>query len=413
MALLILGIDAKILEVVLRDKIDAVIALPASHVSVFRRTSRVATVTIANSLTSVEDVLSAVHRTGRIGEIDGVYTRDEFALVTAASTAKALGAEGLDPMIALRFRDKSLQKSVLRAGGIPVANWKVLSNASDSEIEEEIDSFGYPSIVKPVSGGGARWTWPIKGREDAREAVRRLVERGPLSGHPMMIERLIVGKECHVDGHIADGNLRAVGVGEDLENVISFLNGGIVGSIMCDPVRQADLFSQCREFALKSLSILGLNDGVFHMEVFRTLEGLVFGECAAREPGGLICEAFRDKYGYDLVRAAVGRASRNRFDRELTRPEVSVHGVGWEVLRPAGRSDAPRSAADLLRQPGVFLARNADERVGRHWDGEEGSIDKGVLIAVRASDEDEVRDLLMSERLRFAAGSEESGPSAR
>jgi hypothetical protein len=68
------------------------------------------------------------------------------------------------------------------------------------------------------------------------------------------------------------------------------------------------------DFARACLEILGMVDGIFHLEVIQTADGLAFLEVGARVGGGEIPFTFRDVYGVDLlgdwVQMELGRPPR-------------------------------------------------------------------------------------------------------
>src|ERR1700744_4805126 len=75
----------------------------------------------------IESLWSALHHVGAIaGGIDAVVSIQEHGIVPAAILGRMLGAKTLDPGIALRCRDKALQKKAWRASGVPAADWLVI-----------------------------------------------------------------------------------------------------------------------------------------------------------------------------------------------------------------------------------------------------------------------------------------------
>jgi hypothetical protein len=103
---------------------------------------------------------------------------------------------------------------------------------------------------------------------------------------------------------------------------------------------------------VKVLGVLGMRDGVFHLEFFETAGGYVLGECASRPGGGMIVAAVKRKFGADLwaehVRAALGVPSPRR-------PALSKTCIGWTLLpAPQGLIRQLPAAEEVLAQDGVI-----------------------------------------------------------
>ena len=100
---------------------------------------------------SVDAIMTALHRAGLDSHrFTGIQTTDEWALVPASLLALHLGCDFLDPVTAVHFRDKSLQKGRVRAAGLKVAQVTVIDDIYDVS---GIDELPYPkAVLKPVAG---------------------------------------------------------------------------------------------------------------------------------------------------------------------------------------------------------------------------------------------------------------------
>ena len=103
-----------------------------------------------------------------VGKIDRLCGVLEQLQLPMAEARDAVGIEGLSAATARNFRDKDRMKEVLRAAGVPVAR-SVLAH-SLAEVRAFVDEVGYPIIVKPQAGLGARATHRI-GREEDLEGL--------------------------------------------------------------------------------------------------------------------------------------------------------------------------------------------------------------------------------------------------
>src|SRR5689334_22341962 len=76
------------------------------------------------------------------------------------------GLPGGDPEAAERFRDKGRMKDALRAIGIPCARHRRLRSEDDAW--GFVAEVGFPIVLKPPAGAGARSTYEIHGADDLR-----------------------------------------------------------------------------------------------------------------------------------------------------------------------------------------------------------------------------------------------------
>jgi biotin carboxylase len=65
---------------------------------------------------------------------------------------------------ARNFRDEAQMKSVLRAGGIPCARHRLADSAA-ADFAREV---GFPLVVKPPAGAGAKSTFRLDDADDLR-----------------------------------------------------------------------------------------------------------------------------------------------------------------------------------------------------------------------------------------------------
>ena len=138
------------------------------------------------------DITTAVRAISRgVGPVDRVTGALEQLQMPLAEVRAALGIEGMLPDIARRFRDKDRMKEVLRARGVPVA--RSLLVGSKEGLRTALSELGYPAIVKPQAGLGARSTFRVA-REDDLEA---LFAQGivPSRDVPLQVEEFIRARE--------------------------------------------------------------------------------------------------------------------------------------------------------------------------------------------------------------------------
>ena len=108
----------------------------------------------------------------QLGQVERLLAVLEQLQVPLAQVREHLGIGGMDPVTANNFRDKAQMKTVLRAAGVPCARHKLAVSAADAiEFAERV---GFPLVVKPPAGAGAKSTFRL---DDARRPERLAGDR--------------------------------------------------------------------------------------------------------------------------------------------------------------------------------------------------------------------------------------------
>ncbi|GHF52441.1 hypothetical protein GCM10010218_37380 [Streptomyces mashuensis] len=342
-----------------QEAVDALTRLGAAVTCVMQPTEREkalregfgGALAVAGDHTCVEDVLGALADLGLAPEdFSLVCTEDEFAIVTAAVLD---GRDGPAVAAALALRDKGLQKRLVRAAGIPTADWARFPDLTAVAGAVERGALRFPFVVKPPAGAGAQHTWVVAGREGP-DGLDALLRRPGTPAGPWLAEAFVPGEELHVDGVVRDGRVLLASVSRYLHNVVDVHRGRLVASATLDDDAERDLIRAATDLTERSLAALGRTDGVFHLEAFHRDGVLTFGECAGRIGGGLILEAVRRKHGIDLYHewaaAVLGRPSSVTGGG----PGPVKDSFGWvNLAAPPGRIRELPSREALEARPGV------------------------------------------------------------
>jgi biotin carboxylase len=300
-------------------------------------------------------VLSALARAGLANlHYDAVLCANEYAVPLAALVASHYGCRGLPVDVAIRFRDKSVQKSTLRAAGVPVADCQVIEDITRPDDLPEIT--GGPMVLKPVAGVGTKLTTLVRDSAELRAVAGRVASTSSL--RTFLLERYIPNEEWIVDGIMHDGELVFYSMGyypiPCMDTVAQQVS---MEYARFDPEADKDIFEEGGALARRALGALGLTDGIFHMELFKPTDGgpLTFGECAARRGAAMYLEEVLWKFGVDLseetVRAALGWEPR--LDIKIRPGAVGVTNVN----APPGVVMSVPPIEEILAQPGVAYAR--------------------------------------------------------
>ncbi|MGI8665697.1 MAG: hypothetical protein ACR2N4_06680 [Jatrophihabitans sp.] len=355
-SVLIIGGDPYVLRACEPHGIDAVVLCNSGTYDDGRLTVPAnSTLIRVDDVTNPESCLTALHRAGLADRhFDAVQTTWEFSVVTAAVLGRALGCRTIDPTTALHFRDKSLQKARLREAGVPVSRTVVIEDLYDvSDVPWEFER----AVLKPIAGGGTTFTSVVRERKDLEEASRACrAERA--TDRTFLLEEFVDGEEWIAEGVVFGGEVWFVGLGAYTQPCLDAVTGQVPISLRrLDPATEADAYRKTEPVVRAAIAALGLQDSVFHMELFHERDSgrVVFSECAARRGGALTQEEVHAKFNVDLGEAALLCAIGRRPELEV---KVNPKLVGCAGLYgPAGVVFGYPTQAEMLEQPQVAFAR--------------------------------------------------------
>ncbi len=269
--------------------------------------------------------------------------------VQLAEARARFGVPGTDPDTADRFRDKARMKDRLRAAGLPVARHRLLASASDAAAFE--GEVGFPMVLKPPAGMGAKATVRVRASEELLAAVRGM---GATAAHPVLAEEFLQGHEGSCDTLLIDGEPRLVSVSHYRPGPLEVLENPWIQWCCVLPKDAAGAgFDDVKALSARAIAALGLKDGFTHMEWFRRPDGtLAIGEIAQRPPGAHITRMIGLAYDMDpylaWARAVVDGAFDGPFERRFS--------VGCAYLRGMGRG----------RVASVGGVREVNQAIGQH-----------------------------------------------
>ncbi len=303
--------------------------------------------------------------------------------VPLAEVRTALGIEGPDPGTALRFRDKALMKDTFRAAGLPCARHHLCTSA-----QEGLDfarKVGLPVVLKPPAGAGCRSTWRIDDLGSLAQAMRDI---NPSPGRPVLAEEFLHGREGSLEMVAIGGKVVAQSLSRYLPSPLEVLRNPWMQWVCWLPRSIATKeYRDILPLGQKVIDVLGLRDGIAHLEWFLRDDGSVaIGEVAARPPGGQLSLMTGIVHGADIyrtwARAVVDGEFEGPWRRHFSAGTAFLRGMGeGRVVRVEGLDEAWRAVGDMLVEAKM-------PRVGAHkGDSYEGD---GYLV-LKHEDEDRVR----------------------
>ena len=146
---------------------------------------------IANTLDSAQ-LIDAGRRIAAVeGRIDRLTAALEQLQMPMAETRDALRIEGMGAAVAQAFRDKDHMKKILRAHRVPVAKSALVRSVA--ALERFVGETGFPVILKPQAGVGAKSTWRIESADDLRALAKKGVV--PSAERPLQVEEFVRARE--------------------------------------------------------------------------------------------------------------------------------------------------------------------------------------------------------------------------
>jgi biotin carboxylase len=287
--------------------------------------------------------------------IDVVTTQHEMAARAVAIACRRLGLRGTSPDAVLTARRKDLCRAALRAAGLAHARYAL---AADEEgALAAAARIGYPVVLKPPAGTDSLLAFVAANPGEARMGCSGLLSGLDLVppgwrrqfSEGILVEELLTGRLVSVEIGARDGTFFPFCLSGRIrwrENEVVELGGYIPGL----PEHEA---RPCVGYAEAVCRAIGLDLGVFHLEIMLTERGPVLVEANPRVIGGSMPTVYRLATGSDIYGSLV-RILTGAPDVPVPEAFDGCTGCHKVVARRAARID-PRATLDFLgRHPSVL-----------------------------------------------------------
>lgn len=300
---------------------------------------------------------------GQLGPVRRVIGVLEQFQVQLAQVREHLGIEGMNVATAYNFRDKAQMKSVWRAAGVPCARHQLADSAEAAYgFASEV---GFPIVVKPPAGAGAKSTFRL---DDADELRVWLSSAPPTPDRAAMMEEFLTGEEGSFDSVMVDGELVWHSASYYIPTPLEVLRiPWIQWQVLFPRHIDGPEFDGVRDLVPHALRALGLRTGFTHLEWFRRPDGSVaLSEVAARPPGAQISSMLNLAHDFDLYSAWAQLQVYGSFD-----PPTRKWAVGTAFLRGqgSGRITAVHGLDDMHREIGQLIVDVSLPQPGRMSSG--------------------------------------------
>jgi hypothetical protein len=313
----------------------------------------------------------------RLGSVDRLTAILENLQVPLGAARERLGIDGITAATADNFRDKARMKAAFAAAGVPCArNRGVHTPEGARAFAGEV---GYPFVVKPLAGAGARNTFRVA---DDGQLERWLDVDAPSSAQPVQLEEFVTGAEHSFDSVVIDGRLVWASVSHYLPSPLDVLEHPWIQWCVVLPRELGAEYADIMSVGPHAVTSLGLRTGLSHMEWFRRPDGsLAVSEVGARPPGAQIMSLMSYAHDVDMHAAWARLVADGSFDAPERR-----WAVGAAYLRAQGEGRTIVAAHGLERISEDTKALVVDVRLPSVGTTPSGTYEGDGSIIVRAPD---------------------------
>ena len=300
------------------------------------------------ALSALHPAVEAMQR--GLGSVDRLLGTLEQLQVPLGALRDELGIDGMGADAARNFRDKAQMKTVLSNAGLPCARHRLITEPADGfAFAREV---GFPVIAKPPAGAGARSTFRL---DHEGALVECMASMPPSTERPTLLEEFIVGEEHSFDSVVLGGKLVWHSINDYYPAPIEVLRHPWIQWAVVSPIDVEDArYRAIREVAAPALSVLGLENGLSHMEWFQREDGSVaISEVCARPPGAQFATILSYAHDFDFYCAWAELMVRDLWDPPPRRYAVGAaylrgQGSGKHVSAIHGIEQAQREVGDLV-----------------------------------------------------------------
>lgn len=266
-------------------------------------------------------------------KLDRIECLWEAAMELTAEVRKGFGLPGLTPDQTKLFRDKHLMRKALDQAGI--RNPRHAAAKTEAEIRDAAEFTGYPLIIKPIAGAGSADTYRVNNSEDLNALLPKLKRISQV-----VVEEFVHGTEFTFDTICAGGEILFHSIEQYRPDMLTARS---VETISPQTVIIKDLdtpiFQRAYRMGRDVIKALGYQTGFTHMEWFLKPDGeVVFGEIAARPPGGFSGQMMNYSCDFDVYNAWAQAIIKGRIEENIERK----YNVAIVFKRAAGKGRIQR-----------------------------------------------------------------------
>lgn len=245
-----------------------------------------------------QELLKLVSEINQLVRISRIICIEEGNLSVAAALRQILNIEGQKEKDVDFFTSKLKMYERLSRQNFPVPKFRSLDTGSPEEFlsqksyDDLSTELGKPFVIKPASSSGSFGVQIVS-------SVYDFLSVEILEGFQYLASEYIEGDLYHCDYQVYRGKVVFFGINKYLNPPLDFIKGSNHGTISIHSGN--DAYQQLNNLCTEIISMLELQNGTYHFEVFIRRGRPVFLEAAARPPGGFIIDAYKNNFGFNIV----------------------------------------------------------------------------------------------------------------
>lgn len=266
---------------------------------------------------------------------DAVISQCEFTVEATAIVCDRLGLPFTNVDGVRNARDKARARQLLADAGLATARHMKVPDMSG--MAEAIHHVGLPAVIKPLAGVDSILAYRVDTEDEAMKAARRVFD-GVAALPEMLKEQFSRGAvvEEHLSGELVSAEIGALdgrfyrfmisGRPRARENECIEMGASMPADI---PAAERD---SCFGYAEDVCRALGLDMGIFHIEMILTARGPVLVEANPRLMGGVMPGLYRMVTGQDIHDHEIGIHLGRHIEGEL--PAAGEYFICSRKLMP-------------------------------------------------------------------------------
>lgn len=280
-----------------------------------------------NSVTNLREMVDAVRFIQSKVWVDRLEATVEAHTMTAAQVREHCDIPGTSVKTTWLCRDKPSMKAALRDAGVPTAASAAIDHAHEAWAFAE--QVGYPLILKPRDGAGAKDTVRVDSDEELAHALTEFGAHGSTS---VAIEEFVEGHEGFYDTITHQGRVVHDWTTHYYPNVLEAMRTRWISPQFITTNRMADspFYDEVREMGQRVIEALGIETSATHMEWFYGPKGLKFSEIGCRPPGVGCWDLYSASNDVDVYREWAHIITHGTHEHEMRRP----YSAGIVAIRP-------------------------------------------------------------------------------
>jgi len=250
----------------------------------------------------ISDVAACV-KAAKDYAIDGVVAVNDFGVPSAAHIGKELGLPGIPVEVAEIATSKYLMRKVWAEKGVPSVGFRK-TDGYDEFVRAVLDMH-LPVIVKPCDsrGGGCRGIRQIDAGADLKEAYA--FATGYYNDESLIVEEFVTGLEHSLEVIVYGGKCHIIAVSDKVKSPLPYR---VDDTILYPTIEPEGNMAAIQDAVERSVSAIGMTEGMAHVELSMTERGPVLFELGARCGGGAPAPLVPYLTGVDEFKEAVRMA---------------------------------------------------------------------------------------------------------